>query len=83
MMRGFCVLAFCAANYKRGLCNAHIPFRMYLGCISAQVMALQENNLLLQCFLVDVRYQQRNKGKDVAEKPLNTYQPHLKYPLFT
>jgi Tfp pilus assembly protein PilV len=30
MMRGFCVLAFCAANYKRGLCKctdtlAHIP----------------------------------------------------------
>jgi hypothetical protein len=27
MMRRFCVLAFCAANYKRSLCKAQIRFR--------------------------------------------------------
>jgi hypothetical protein len=29
MMRRFCVLAFCAANYKRGLYKAQISFRTF------------------------------------------------------
>jgi hypothetical protein len=29
MRRWFCVLAFCAANYKTGICKVEIPFRTF------------------------------------------------------